>query len=117
MSRHLFTLFQGGCLAATLIFSFRSMPPLRPSPSGLRLLWSGLPWMRVSAPVDQGSVSAQTAGRVNRIAVDVNDVVPSGALLVEITNTTQSAGVDQAHAALILTHKPEPGMRSANWRE
>ena len=51
-------------------------------------------------PQDQGSVAAQTAGRVSQITVDVNDVVPAGQLLIEITNTSQSAGLDQAKAAL-----------------
>ena len=51
-------------------------------------------------PIDQGTVSAQTSGRVSAISVDVNDVVPSGHLLVEITNTSQTAGQDQAKAAV-----------------
>ncbi|PJC86689.1 efflux RND transporter periplasmic adaptor subunit [Vibrio sp. HA2012] len=51
-------------------------------------------------PVDQGTVSAQTSGRVSAIGVDVNDVVPEGHLLIEITNTSQTAGLDQAKAAL-----------------
>lgn len=60
-------------------------------------------WFEMEAriePVDQGSVAAQTAGRVSQITVDVNDVVPAGQLLIEITNTSQSAGLDQAKAAL-----------------
>ncbi len=51
-------------------------------------------------PVDQGSVAAQTSGRISAITVDVNDVVPMGHLLIEITNTSQSAGLDQAKAAV-----------------
>ena len=51
-------------------------------------------------PIDQGTVSAQTSGRVSAISVDVNDVVPNGHLLVEITNTSQTAGQDQAKAAV-----------------
>lgn len=60
-------------------------------------------WFELDAriePIDQGSVAAQTSGRISRITVDVNDIVPSGALLIEITNTNQSAGEDQAKAAL-----------------
>ena len=52
-------------------------------------------WFELDAriePIDQGTVAAQTSGRISRITVDVNDVVPSGALLIEITNTNQSAG-------------------------
>ena len=51
-------------------------------------------------PVDKGTVSAQTSGRVSAITVDVNDVVPMGHLLIEITNTSQTAGLDQAKAAV-----------------
>lgn len=51
-------------------------------------------------PIDQGTVSAQTSGRISAITVDVNDVVPAGQLLIEITNTSQSAGQDQAKAAV-----------------
>lgn len=51
-------------------------------------------------PVDKGTVSAQTSGRVSAISVDVNDVVPEGHLLIEITNTSQTAGLDQAKAAV-----------------
>lgn len=51
-------------------------------------------------PVDQGTVSAQTSGRISAITVDVNDVVPAGHLLIEITNTSQTAGQDQAKAAV-----------------
>ncbi|MBB6055160.1 efflux RND transporter periplasmic adaptor subunit [Tolumonas osonensis] len=51
-------------------------------------------------PVDQGTVSAQTSGRISAITVDVNDVVPAGHLLIEITNTSQTAGLDQAKAAV-----------------
>lgn len=60
-------------------------------------------WLTLDAriePIDRGSVAAQTAGRVSQITVDVNDVVPAGQLLIEITNTSQSAGLDQAKAAL-----------------
>jgi RND family efflux transporter MFP subunit len=51
-------------------------------------------------PINQGTVSAQTSGRISAISVDVNDVVPNGKLLIEITNTSQSAGQDQAKAAV-----------------
>lgn len=60
-------------------------------------------WLHLSGqiePIDQGTVSAQTSGRVSAITVDVNDVVPSGQLLIEITNTSQSASLDQAKAAV-----------------
>lgn len=60
-------------------------------------------WLVLDAqvePIDKGSVAAQTSGRVSAIAVDVNDVVPEGHLLIQITNTSQTAGLEQAKAAL-----------------
>lgn len=60
-------------------------------------------WLHLSGQieaVDQGTVSAQTSGRISAITVDVNDVVPAGQLLIEITSTTQSASLDQARAAV-----------------
>lgn len=50
--------------------------------------------------VDQGTVSAQTSGRVVAINVDVNDRVESGAVLLEISSEQQAAGVDAQSAAL-----------------
>jgi RND family efflux transporter MFP subunit len=50
--------------------------------------------------VHQSTVSAQTAGRVSDIYFDVNDVVPSGALIVRIRSTEQVANLAQAQAAL-----------------
>ena len=101
MSRHPLPLLQGSALVAALLFP--ALLHAAPQPLTIKAI-PAVQWFTMDAriePVDQGSVAAQTAGRVSRIAVDVNDVVPSGALLVEITNTSQSAGVDQAHAALM----------------
>lgn len=50
--------------------------------------------------VHQSTVSAQTAGRVEEIMVDVNDFVPQGAPIVRIRNIEQRAGLDQAQASL-----------------
>jgi RND family efflux transporter MFP subunit len=50
--------------------------------------------------VNQATVSAQTAGRVEAIYFDVNDLVPAGAVLVRIRSTEQVAGLAQAQAAL-----------------
>ena len=60
-------------------------------------------WFEMDAqvePINQGTVSAQTSGRVSAIGIDVNDVVPAGHLLIEITNASQTAGLDQAKAAV-----------------
>lgn len=50
--------------------------------------------------VNQGTVSAQTSGRVLEVLYDVNDFVPAGAVIVRLRNTEQRAGLDQAQASL-----------------
>jgi RND family efflux transporter MFP subunit len=50
--------------------------------------------------VNQGTVAAQTAGRVTEILYDVNDFVPAGAVIVRLRATEQRAGLLQAEAAL-----------------
>ncbi|MBL8259784.1 MAG: efflux RND transporter periplasmic adaptor subunit [Candidatus Competibacteraceae bacterium] len=50
--------------------------------------------------VNRSTVSAQTAGRVETIMVDVNDFVPQGAPIIRIRNIEQRAGLDQAQANL-----------------
>lgn len=50
--------------------------------------------------VNQSTISAQTHGAVTALHFDVNDVVEKGALLIEIDNTQQTAGLTQAQASL-----------------
>lgn len=50
--------------------------------------------------VNQATVAAQTSGRVSEILYDVNDFVPSGAVIVRLRATEQRAGLLQAEAAL-----------------
>lgn len=50
--------------------------------------------------VNQGTVSAQTGGRVVEIRYDVNDFVPAGAVILRLRATEQRAGLSQAQAAL-----------------
>jgi len=50
--------------------------------------------------VHQATMSAQTAGRVTEINVDVNDYVPAGAIVLRLRSTEQVAGLSQAQAAL-----------------
>ncbi len=50
--------------------------------------------------VNQGTVAAQTAGRVSEIFYDVNDFVPAGAVIVRLRATEQRAGLLHAQAAL-----------------
>ncbi len=50
--------------------------------------------------VNKATISAQTAGRVAAIHYDVDDFVPKGAIVVELTNTEQKAALRQAEANL-----------------
>lgn len=50
--------------------------------------------------VNQGTVAAQTSGRVVEILYDVNDFVPAGAVIVRLRATEQRASLQQAEAAL-----------------
>ena len=50
--------------------------------------------------VNQGTVAAQTPGRVTAILYDVNDFVPADAVIVRLRATEQRAGMLQAEAAL-----------------
>ncbi|MEP7314297.1 MAG: efflux RND transporter periplasmic adaptor subunit [Pseudomonadota bacterium] len=50
--------------------------------------------------VNQGTVAAQTSGRVTAINYDVNDFVPAGAVIVQLRATEQRSGLLQAEAAL-----------------
>jgi RND family efflux transporter MFP subunit len=50
--------------------------------------------------VNQGTVAAQTSGRVAEILYDVNDFVPAGAVIMRLRSTEQRAGLEQAQAAL-----------------
>jgi RND family efflux transporter MFP subunit len=51
-------------------------------------------------PVNESTISAQTAGAVTQLYFDVNDRVNKGDLLLEIKDTEQRAGVSQAEANL-----------------
>jgi RND family efflux transporter MFP subunit len=50
--------------------------------------------------IKAATVSAQTSGRIINIHFDVNDLVPQGARLLEITNKEQGAGLAGAEAEL-----------------
>jgi len=50
--------------------------------------------------VNQGTVSAQTSGRVLEVLYDVNDFVPADAVILRLRSTEQRAGLEQAQAAL-----------------
>lgn len=50
--------------------------------------------------VNQGTVAAQTSGRVAALLYDVNDFVPAGAVIARLRAAEQRAGMLQAEAAL-----------------
>jgi RND family efflux transporter MFP subunit len=50
--------------------------------------------------VNQGTVAAQTSGRVEAILYDVDDFVPAGAVIIRLRATERRAGLLQAEAAL-----------------
>ena len=50
--------------------------------------------------LDQGTLTAQTAGRVVALPVDVDDRVAAGTVLVRLKGTEQRAGLAQAEAGL-----------------
>ena len=50
--------------------------------------------------VNQGTVAAQTSGRVEAILYDVDDFVAAGAVIIRLRATEQRAGLLQAEAAL-----------------
>ncbi len=54
---------------------------------------------RVEA-VNQGTVSAQTSGRIAELPFDVNDFVDAGAIIARFTDTEQRAALDGAQASL-----------------
>jgi len=60
-------------------------------------------WLRLDGTVsaiNQGTVAAQTSGRVSRMLVDVNDEVQAGQPLLEISGKEQFAAVTGAEARL-----------------
>ena len=56
-------------------------------------------WDGVIEAVNEGTMSAQTSGRVLELPFDVNDFVTEGALIVRLTDIEQQAALRQAQAA------------------
>ncbi len=107
--RHL-TLLQGSAMALFLAISSLGWSSqtlaqqASPQPDWLRLQNVTVPaWLELSAQVEavaQGTVSAQTSGRIVELPFDVNDLVPQGAVIVRFTDTEQQARLRQAQAAV-----------------
>lgn len=60
-------------------------------------------WDGTVEAVREAALSAQTSGRVASVAVDVNDRVAAGQVLLRLTVVEQQAGVDAARAQLRAT--------------
>jgi RND family efflux transporter MFP subunit len=60
----------------------------------------GRAWDGVVEAVQQAELTAQTAGRVTAVAVDVNDRVAVGQVLLRLTAVEQQAGANTARAQL-----------------
>lgn len=73
----------------------------------------------VVEPVNQGTVAAQTSGRVVGMYVDVNDFVKGGTVLLEISAVQQSAALDAANARLssALAQNREAQTQVARYRQ
>lgn len=61
---------------------------------------AGRAWDGVVEAVQQADLSAQTSGRITLVAVDVNDRVTQGQVLMRLTAVEQQAGADSARAQL-----------------
>ena len=61
---------------------------------------AGRAWDGVVEAVQQADLSAQTSGRVDPVAVDVNDRVAEGQVLMRLTAVEQQAGANAARAQL-----------------
>lgn len=80
-----------------------SLPPLGDVATFEVAAGTGMPgrgWDGVVEAVRRADLSAQTAGRVAAMQVDVNDRVQAGDVLLRITAVEQDAGADAARAQL-----------------
>ena len=79
-------------------------PPPQPRLETLEVGAAGAPagrdWDGVVEAVQQADLAAQTAGRVMRVEVDVDDRVRAGQVLVRLTAVEQQAGANSARAQL-----------------
>ena len=68
---------------------------VEPDVGGASRAWDG-----VVEAVQQAELAAQTAGRVTRVNVDINDRVAAGDVLLRLTAVEQEAGANSARAQL-----------------
>lgn len=76
------------------------LPPLKTLTVGAADAPAGRTWDGVVEAVQQADLSAQTAGRVTVVAVDVDDRVQRGDVLLRLTAVEQQAGANTAQAQL-----------------
>jgi len=90
--------------AAAAVRAEKKQEPGAESPATMTVSAQAAPTERVLdgtvEAVNQSTVSAQTAGRVEAIFYDVTDRVEAGALIIRIRSTEQAASLTQAQAAL-----------------
>ena len=98
-------------LAAAAVVTGCGREHRSPSQQAMAAALSSIVVQRVRTPVErrldgtieavnQGTVAAQTSGRVEAILYDVDDFVPAGAVIIRLRATEQRAGLLQAQAAL-----------------
>ncbi|MDG4552750.1 MAG: efflux RND transporter periplasmic adaptor subunit [Candidatus Competibacter sp.] len=88
------------CLLAAAPALLAAEPPFPVAAAQLQTLPDEQVLDGVVEAVNQSTVSAQTAGQVEDIMVDVNDFVPRGTPIIRIRNIEQRAGLEQAQANL-----------------
>lgn len=89
-----------GCGSAPESAGLPPLPSLETIPVHASVGVHGRAWDGVVEAVQQADLSAQTTGRVTRVAVDVNDRVAAGEVLLRLTAIEQQAGADAARAQL-----------------
>lgn len=100
------TLIASALLALVACGHEPAAPKLPPLPSlqtltvGAGADTAGRSWDGVVEAVQQADLTAQTAGRVTVVNVDVNDRVAKGDVLVRLTAVEQQAGANTARAQL-----------------
>ena len=101
--------------AATLLLACSDGKPAAPRPAAappykvLELKPESMPVERrldgTIEAVNQGTVSAQTAGRVVSIEYDVNDFVPAGAVILRLRATDPASWIDVPHFCATAGHE------------
>jgi RND family efflux transporter MFP subunit len=87
-----------GCNSAPPSAATAPLPPLDSVRMAAGGEIDGRAWDGVVQAVNQATLSAQTSGRVASIAVDVNDRVAQGAVLLRLTAVEQAAAASTARA-------------------